>query len=269
MRGDISKVTGVVVWGLMCSSSAPWAFCNPSEKVKEWYKNSPSSGHLDYLLLREWVSLQLESEWPEAALRPLAHKCSDQGFREGRGRWASVDNSDLLSFRSFESAVWTSPFFLTCPWSGWKCYEAECGARRNLRHRDCRLGLSSVLTPEATSVVPLRWFRCGCMSLLEPGITGHSLPAFLNLIQFWLNSFDKYFLICLPGIVPSVRDTRDGYSSCHPGSYKTGRGDSPVSWKLMTACWGETLEPWDDFGKAMEPVLVPQREYPGKWRDDA
>lgn len=51
------------------------------------------------------MSLQLESEWPEAALRLLANKCSDQGFREGRGPWASVDNSDLLSFRSFESAV--------------------------------------------------------------------------------------------------------------------------------------------------------------------
>lgn len=45
------------------------------------------------------------------------------------------------------------------------------------------------------------------------GLAGHSLPAFLNLIQFCLNSFDKYFLIYLSGTVPSIRDTRGGHSS--------------------------------------------------------
>lgn len=34
--------------------------------------------------------------------------------------------------------------------------------------------------------------------------SGHSLPAFLSLVHFWLNLFDKYFLKYLPGTVQNV-----------------------------------------------------------------
>lgn len=50
------------------------------------------------------------------------------------------------------------------------------------------------------------------MSLLECGITGHSLPSLLILVQLWLNLFGKYFLMCLPGTVQNVRDTRNGHA---------------------------------------------------------
>ena len=115
MCGDTSKVVGVVVWRLMCSSSAPRAFCNPSEKVKEWYKNSP--------LFWPFKLPATKRVSGSAALNWLAWGCldaadrqdkrSDHGLREGIGPWASIDNFDLLSFRSFESAFWTSPFWLT------------------------------------------------------------------------------------------------------------------------------------------------------------
>lgn len=106
MCGDISKVIGVVVWGLMCSSSAPRAFCNPSEQVKEWYKNSPLFRPFELPTTKwvgEWVcSYKLNSPRLHWGCWPASAVTRSQG---GQRPWASVDSFDLLSFRSFECCL--------------------------------------------------------------------------------------------------------------------------------------------------------------------
>lgn len=194
----------------------------------------------------------------------LTKKCSDHILKEGIGPGKILTILTSCHLDLLKVLVWTSSFSLVCIWSGWKYHETACGIESKVRRLPCWGG--SGFNSEPTSWGPF-WIVWLWVDE-SPGVrnsrgNGHSLSVFLSLVHFWLNLFDKYFLKYLPGTVQSTGDTQDGHSSCHPKSYKTSRGDSPVSRQLMTISWGKHREYWDPTEKVIQPVLVHQSGRPG------